>query len=140
MSVNIPHIDQHIWNAEQRTIEIIAELQRTGHCDIYIDGEGSDCECLGLYRILDQICSSLGYRADQFTITTLNQLERSDRYALRILPPLYVDSGQEFLRHNPPQPKQITRTFGCFIGRSNWRRLWMASWLYRHYPDRKSVV
>ena len=56
--INIPHTDSNIWNAEYKTIEIISELQRTNTAIINIDNEGSDLEKLGLYRLLDNICST----------------------------------------------------------------------------------
>ena len=135
--INIPHIDLKIWNPEYRAIEIIAELQKHGHAEISIDGEGSDCETLGLYQLLDTICKDLGYNPKHISIYTCNQLEQHPQYRIFRHPPLYIASGQQFAAQNPLPDKQwhTLRHFGIFIGRSSWQRLWMASHTWQNYRD-----
>lgn len=98
--INIPHIDLKIWNPEQRAIEIIGQLQNNKYATLNIDSEGSDCETLGLYRILDNICRTFSVDPSAITIHTCNQLEKHDQYRLIKHPPLYIDSGQKFAREN----------------------------------------
>lgn len=136
--INIPHIDLKIWNPEYRAIEIVAELQQRGHAEISIDGEGSDCETLGLYKILDNICQRLGYQPGSIIIHTCNQLEQHPQYQIIKYPPLYIASGQQFAAQNVLPEKQwdTLKHFGIFIGRSSWQRLWMASHTWRNYSDK----
>jgi hypothetical protein len=136
--INIPHIDLKIWNPELRAIEIVAELQAQGHATIRIDGEGSDCKTLGLYTLLDTICSSLGYNPSTVSIHTCNQLEQHSHYQIIKHPPLYIPSGQQFaVRHTLPEKRWDTlKHFGMFIGRSSWQRLWMASHTWSNYSDK----
>lgn len=135
--INIPHIDLKIWNPEYRAIEIIAQLQKHGHAEISIDGEGSDCETLGLYRLLDTICSDLGYNPKNISIYTCNQLEQHPQYGIFRHPPLYIASGQQFAAQNSLPDKQwdTLKHFGIFIGRSSWQRLWMASHTWKNHRD-----
>lgn len=133
--INIPHIDQKIWNPEQRTIEIIHSLVKTGKASINIDSEGSDCECLGLYTLLDTICQTLGYSKSAITIHTKNQLEKHSEYKIIKTAPLYIDSGQTFARQNhiPPKDWKNIKHFGIFISRGSWQRLWMTSHTWKLY-------
>jgi hypothetical protein len=135
--INIPHIDLKIWNPEQRAIEIIQQLQLHNCAELAIDGEGSDCETLGLYKILDDICQRLGYQPSGITIHTCNQLEQHPQYQIIKHPPLYIASGQQFAAQNTLPDKQwdTLKHFGIFIGRSSWQRLWVASHTWSNYRD-----
>ena len=138
--INIPHTDSNIWNAEYKTIEIISELQRTNTAIINIDNEGSDLEKLGLYRLLDNICSTFNINRSTITIQTRNQLESHCEYVIKKYPPLYIMEGQKFLKENPTVPKNLNNYFGIFIGRSSWQRLILASHLYNSYKDKLSIT
>jgi hypothetical protein len=136
--INIPHIDLKIWNPEYRAIEIISDLQKYGHATISIDNEGSDCKTLGLYTLLDTICSSLGHNPNTISIHTCNQLEQHPHYQIIKNPPWYIISGQQFAAQNilPEKNWNILRHFGMFIGRSSWQRLWMASNTWNNYGNK----
>lgn len=140
--INIPHIDLKIWDPEQRVIEIVKELKTQGTAEIEIDGEGSDCETLGLYKMLDNICSTLGYQPECIIINTCNQLEQHPRYKIIKHLPLYIHSGQEFAKsHRMPEKKWNTiKHFGLFIGRSSWQRLWMASHVWKNYASQSEIT
>lgn len=136
--INIPHIDLKIWNPEFKTIEIVSELQQHGSVSISIDSEGSDCETLGLYKLLDAVCSNLGYNPGAISIHTCNQLEHHPYYKIIKHPPLYIPSGQQFAVQNtlPEKCWDTLKHFGMFIGRSSWQRLWMASHTWSNYSDK----
>jgi len=140
--INIPHIDLKIWNPEYRTIEIIESLQHTGRADIRLDNEGSDCNTLGLYALLDQICSSLGYDPANIKIHTCNQLEKHSQYKIIKHAPLYIRSGQEFAQHHNYDTKNwdSLNHFGIFISRANWHRLWLASHVWHNYHDKSEIT
>lgn len=137
--INIPHIDNNIWNAEYKTIEIISELQLSGSATINIDNEGSDLTKLGLYSLLDSICDTFKIDKSAITILTRNQLESHSDYQIKKYPPLYIREGQQFLKENPVRPKKLTNHFGIFIGRSSKQRLLMASHLYNSHKDKLSI-
>jgi hypothetical protein len=140
--INIPHIDQKIWNPEFRTIDIIQDLQNNGSAAITIDNEGSDCNTLGLYSILNQICNSLGYDPACIEIHTCNQLEQHPQYNIIKHPPLYIRSGQQFAtKHNYDDKNWNTlKHFGIFISRSNWQRLWLASHVWNNHQDKSKIT
>ncbi len=140
--INIPHIDLKIWNPEYRAIDIIQELQTNGQVDIRIDNEGSDCNTLGLYSILDHICDSLGYSHQTIKIHTCNQLEQHPRYKIIKYPPLYIPSGQTFAAQHNYDTKNWNslKHFGIFISRSNWHRLWLGSHVWNKYLDQSEIT
>lgn len=140
--INIPHIDLKIWNPEQKTIEIAAELQKRGHAEISIDREGSDCETNGLYQLLDNICRSLGHDPSSITIHTCNQLEQHALYKIIKHAPLYIRSGQTFATQHTFDDKNWNslKHFGIFISRSNWHRLWLASHIWNNYKDQTEIT
>jgi hypothetical protein len=140
--INIPHIDGKIWNAEYCVIKIIEGLAQTGKVTIILDNEGSDAEQLGLYRILDNICSTLNYNPADITIQTLNQLESHPTYNIVKGAPLYINSGQHFAQKNvlPEKDVQTFKHFGIFIGRSSWQRLWVASHMWANYKDKIEIT
>lgn len=140
--INIPHIDGRIWNAEYKAIEIVKELQQTGRATIEIDREGSDCETLGLYSLLDNICNSLGHDPGHITIHTCNQLEQHSQYHIVRHSPLYIPSGQQFARsYNVPEKQwNNLQHFGLFVGRSSWQRLWIAGHLYQYHRDQTAMT
>ena len=51
----MPNIDQHIWNLEFLTVDIVQEFQKNGKVVIDLNHEGPDANELGLYTILDYI-------------------------------------------------------------------------------------
>jgi hypothetical protein len=136
--INIPHIDLKIWSPECRAVEIAAELKKQGHAEIRIDGEGSDCETNGLYKLLDTICSNLGYRPNSISIHTCNQLEQHPQYRIIKHPPLYIPSGQHFAAQNtlPEKRWETLKHFGIFVGRSSWQRLWIAAHVRSNYSNK----
>jgi hypothetical protein len=140
--INIPHLDLKIWNPEYKTIEIIKELQTNGHAIVAIDNEGSDCERLGLYQLLDNICGTFNFDPSTITIRTCNQLEQHPRYNIKKFPPLYISSGQQFSNQHPTPNKHWSniKDFGIFIGRSSWQRLWMVSHMWNNYSKQTEMT
>jgi len=75
------------------------------------------------------------------SICTSNQIEHHNEYKIVKYPPLYVPETNEFYNQNKHNFKPKTfddafQTFGLFIGRSNWVRLWLASALHSNYRDK----
>lgn len=135
--INLPNIDGKIWNIEQAAIKIVHSLQSTGSATISLNNEGGDCRSLGLYALLDNIVSTMGYSPNQIKIYTNNQLEYHEQYQIIKRAPLYVSNGQEFAKGFicPNKNWDNFKHFGIFIGRSSWQRLWLASHVWKHYKD-----
>jgi hypothetical protein len=127
---------------EYKTIEIIKELQTQGHATIEINSEGPDCESLGLYKLLDNVCDTFGFDPASITIHTCNQLEQHPNYQIVKHAPLYIPSGQQFAKQNtiPEKNWDNLKHFGLFVGRSSWQRLWMTSHVWNNYRDRSEIT
>lgn len=135
--INIPHIDLKIWDPEFKVIEIIHSLQTFGNATISLDGEGSDCNTLGLYKILDTICNQFGFDPKNISILTNNQLEHHPVYNIKKSAPLYIDSGQKFATKNTIPSKDLDnlKHFGVFISRSTWQRLLVGSFIWNNFRE-----
>jgi len=134
----LPNIDGKIWNIEYRVADMIAEINGTGKLTIDLNSEGPCAQELGLYDILNYICQTYNYSKSVITIITCNQLEKHNEYHIIHRPPLYIESAQIFAQQHTCPEKTFDdnfKHFGIFIGRSNWLRLYLASYLNRHYKS-----
>jgi hypothetical protein len=139
----IPNIDGKIWNIEQHTIDIVDCIINHRQIQITLNGEGPDARELGLYSLLDNICNRYSYSKNSITIITCNQLESHSEYCIRIQPPLYIASAQKFASQTQLPEKTFGnefKHFGLFVGRSNWLRLWLASYLHKNYVDKTALT
>lgn len=123
--ITLPNIDGKIWELEFRVADILKEYQTTGRVDIDLNGEGPCCQHIGLYNLLDY----LQLDPSKVIIYTMNQLEKHDRYTIKIIPNQYISMFADWAKITEINKFSITKHFSCFIGRSNWIRLWLASQL-----------
>jgi hypothetical protein len=130
--ITLPNIDGKIWQLEYRVADILKEYQTTGRVDIDLNSEGPCCQDIGLYNLLDY----LHLDSTKVTIHTRNQLEKHDRYRIKILPNHFIRMVASKARDININKDNITKHFSCFIGRSNWIRLWLASQL----PQDKTLM
>jgi hypothetical protein len=136
--IKLPNIDGKIWNLEQHLIDIVDCVINQRRLHINLNGEGPDADKLGLYSLLDKICNLYNYPKNQVTITTCNQLETHPEYCIDKHAPLYINSAQQFAKQHQFQTKtfaQDFKHFGLFVGRSNWLRMWLASYLTSHHKN-----
>lgn len=130
--ITLPNIDGKIWQLEYRVADILKEYQTTGRVDIDLNSEGPCCQDIGLYDLLDY----LQLEPTKVTIHTRNQLEKHDRYRIKILPNHFIRMVASRARDINVNKDNITKHFSCFIRRSNWARLWLASQL----PQDKTLM
>jgi len=123
--ITLPNFDGKIWELEYRVADILKEYQTTGRVDIDLNGEGPCCQHIGLYNLLDY----LKLDPSKVIIQTMNQLEKHDRYTIKIIPNQYIRIFANWAKITEVNKSNITKHFSCFIGRSNWIRLWLASQL-----------
>lgn len=136
--ISLPNIDGLIWDLEYRTADIIKSLIENGSANVALNQEGPCADAIGLYRLLDYITGMLGVDKNKVAIHTCNQLETHNEYTIVKYPPLYVEETGIFYNNNKDNFHSKTfnstfKTFGLFIGRSNWIRLRLASELYNNY-------
>jgi len=139
----LPNIDGKIWNLEQKVLDIVDCVINQRPLHINLNSEGPDAGELGLYSLLDVICDQYNYPKQNVTITTCNQLESHAEYCVKRNPPLYINTAQQFaLGHKFPTKTfdKDFKHFGLFIGRSNWLRLWLASYLYSQHQSQTKMT
>ena len=138
--ITIENNDCKIWNRDQVIMDLMQAIQQDNDLIVHLNNEGPCAEALGVYKLLDEICSRYPYDSRRITIKTCNLLEHSDKYCISISPPTkhIVDLQQMILDGSVP-PKQINtkiQHFGHFIGHSSRARLIISSWLYKNYQNK----
>jgi len=136
--INMPNIDQHIWNLQFLIADIIHEFQTQGKIVIDLNDEGPDATELGLYSVLDYVCDKFNINKQLVTIQTRNLLEKHPHYQVTKLTPLYVSQIQQFVKSHNYIKKDFDQIkhFGLFIRRSNWQRLWISAEMFAEYRDK----
>jgi hypothetical protein len=143
--ITIPNADRKIWDIEQRTAEIAIEMASNNPIVIQLNAEGPCAETLGLYTLLDDLCKKFNFDKRQISIETCNQVEFHDEYQIKKIPPLYIHQTQQMLGRNQSSFQTKTfdadfKTFGLFVSRSNYLRLWMTSVLYNQHSAKSLIT
>jgi len=135
--IKIITIDGKIWNKDQAAIDIISAMLR---CEqpvrISLNGEGPCAEHVGLYDLLDRICSAQSWPRQAIEIETANFLEQHAEYQIRHVHQAYeLQATQDLFKTDLSTAKQFDNIchFGHFIGHSNQHRLHLASYLYAEH-------
>lgn len=139
-TVVVEVIDGKIWDPARVALEIVAAAAKG---DVVIDlGYESPCvRSSGLESMLDRICEIFGYQWTSFTILTGNQLP-SSQYKEKINSVIYrlyncLSVHSDSLNHVKWNGSQ---SIGLFVGRSNWLRLALASYLYRCHGSQSLIT
>lgn len=107
---------------------------------ISLNNEGPCAKSLGLYQLLDDICTRFNLEKQSIVIETWNQLESHSEYQIKRRAPIKgLVELQEKLRRDPPGYKTInesTKHFGSFVSRGNRIRLAISSHLYFKHKDK----
>lgn len=110
------------------------------HLDISLNNEGPCADNLGVYPLLDEICSRTQFNKNNITIETCNLLEDHDCYRIKKTPPIkHIAELQSLIRQRKihyKDPKQIKNHFGHFIGHSSRFRLAIGSHLYHYHKNK----
>ena len=124
--VLIESSDRTIWNLENTLLELINYAEQFNKLDISLQTEGPCCETLGLNRLIDTVVKKTKIKKDSVVIYTSNQISSSN----------YKQKRQGFCELGLIQNTEFVHTkstleyrFGLFVGRSNWLRLGLASYL-----------
>jgi hypothetical protein len=138
-TVNVPNIDGRIWNVDSVVAEIADAMHSHLMFAVTVDNEGPCAHSLGLYRILDDLCEKFSYTKTDITIITRNQLEHHSKYVIKRLPPfLHLGLSQQQAQTDivPKVFDNDFKHFGSFVGRSNWPRLYVSSYLFKQHRDK----
>jgi hypothetical protein len=124
--------DGQIWNSQAALLELVQSALTGNTVTVDLLHEGPDCEDIGLDRMLDGIVAQFDLDPDQFVIQTSNQVPSSR----------YREQRQPFIELTTAQSRILKKQwpiwqyrFGMFVGRSNWQRLGIASYLHSHHQS-----
>lgn len=136
--IDLRNKDNYIYDLEYCIVDIVNEYQTTGKVWITTNNEGICLEHVGFYKILDYICEKFNIDKSNVHIHTRNLLEKHNEY--KIYPSLshWVSTTKTLIPKEVfEQPKlDNLYTTGCFIGRINWSRLILLSWLHKNFLDK----
>lgn len=132
--------DARIWNKEQFIIDVIKEGKSTcGVICIDLNNEGPCCKETPIDEVLAEIASEFNILTERFVIRTSNQI-RSSRYKeIRGVNGILTGAHQKIKSYTPVK-STLEKTFGIFIGRSNWQRLGIASYTWNTQKDNSVIT
>jgi hypothetical protein len=136
--VQVVTSDGKIWEPAQTYANIIQASQR-GPVELDLLTEGPCCQTSGIDAMLDKIVSQFGFDPDTYTILTSNQLS-SSKYREQRMGWVELDMAKKMSHQYHPTLSTLHTRFGIFIGRSNWQRLGIASYLWAHYKDQTTMT
>jgi len=129
--ISIETIDGKIWQPDRVIVDLIKASQK-GSVEIDLRYEGPCAKSCGLEQLLDTLVEKFAFDPNCYTILTSNQ-KSSTHYR-------ETKTSFEELDFVKNKAKQITqfassldKRFGFFIGRSNWIRLGIGSYLHSKY-------
>jgi hypothetical protein len=131
--VNLPNKDRHIFNLPMRVVDIIKEYQDTGQVIISTNSEGISLSDANLYTILDYICEQFDIDKNKVTIITNNTEEFNNDYRIVINSNHWIDKSKPVFNWELLPKLDILKHVGCFLGKPNWHRLVISSWLYNNH-------
>ena len=131
--------DSYIWNLNDHLIEIIKEAITTDNkISFSLNHEGPCLRSCNLYEFLDKICATFNINKSRFEIYTSNIEESHNEYKIIFTNNYWVS---ECKQHNAIAEIKRLKLFtvGCFIGKLNWSRLALLSWIDQ-YPTQSLVT
>lgn len=120
--------DSKIWNIERFVADLV-QASQTGPVIVDMNSEGPCLATLGLEQIISSLSS---ITVDH--ILTSNQISSSPYKEVRS-PFVELEIVQKKLKEFQPQLSSLHHRFGIFIGRSNWIRLGLASFLHEYHKQ-----
>lgn len=131
--VVLESIDQHVFDFESKILEILKPLLAGEPVTVDLNKEGPCAESIGLFSILDKLCSDFNINKNLISISTANAVEIKNKYKI-------VNANQVWLAYykdlNFQVNKNIEKHFGIFIGRSNSNRLFLSAYAYKNHREK----
>ena len=129
--VNLPNKDRVIFDLSIKVVDIIAEYQKNGKVFINTNSEGLCLQTAGVYQTLDYICEVFKFNKKNFIINTPNSEETHTDYTINYAKNHWIDFCKSQFFYNSQKNNEL-KNIGCFIGKPNWHRLIIASWIYNN--------
>ena len=134
-SISIPVItgNQRIWDKPTVMMNIISASMKYEHIYLDLKDEAPCCEAIGIDAMLDDIIAEFNFDPAKYNIITGNMIS-SSKFNEKIVGikelPMASKMAQEKLKSD--HISNILHTIGIFIGRSNWQRLGLASYIWNN--------
>lgn len=136
--ISIITSDCVIWNKEQVLFDLINAVL-AGPVTIDLKYEGPCCRALGLDSLLDQVIQHTGVSQSSIVIHTSNQCS-SSKFKEHRLGFVELELAKKISAKKEHVPSTLNKLFGIFIGRSNWQRLGLASYLFVKYHKNTNIT
>lgn len=134
VNIEVRTSNEKIWE-ESRILAQVARHARHGAVCVDLRHEGPCCESSGINRMLQIVTSEHDIDPTNLIVKTSNQITSSRYHELRTGFE-EVERSQYLARHHLPQHSATPQQrFGLFVGRSNWKRLAMAAYLWQHHGE-----
>jgi hypothetical protein len=132
--------DSYIWNLDKKIIEILKEALYDNKEKIIISTnyEGICLRSCYFYDLLDDICNTFNIDKNRFEIHTSNVEEIHSEYKIIIKPSAFLELCKNQIVE--VQSKNVNLLpIGCFVGKINWARLALLSWL-NQFPNKALIT
>ena len=136
--VKIKTSDSKIWDVEQATADLI-KASLTGPVTIDLLAEGPCCDTSGINNLLNLIIDKFGFDPGLYTIKTSNQVS-SSQFKEQRGDFCELEFVQQKAKNIVNYHSTLEKKFGLFIGRSNWIRLSLASYIDHYYNDMSVIT
>ena len=134
--IDIPNKDRFIFDLPLRVVDIIKEYQDTGKLSINTNAEGICLNAAKFYPVLDYICDKFSIDKSQVKIVTNNIEEYHPVYKILPQHDHWIINCKPIFNYALNAKNQNLKHLGCFMGKANWHRLIMGSWLHTNHKDK----
>lgn len=131
--INCVTSDCKIWNRDKFIIDLF-NAKELGPVEINLNAEGPCCEQLGLNQLLESI-PGLTVSA----IHTSNQIQSSNFKEVRKTF-VELELAKQKIKQSTATYSNLTKRFALFVGRSNWQRLALASYMWKNHNKSVSLT
>ena len=134
--VEISSSDCKVWNKDQAIVEIGHTMSINDDIILDLKKEGPCFESLGLIEPIYKMRNLYAYQKN-ITVVTCNLLQPAHpTYDFDICAPSHFVENTKNKLLETDTSKEITKTFGLFIGRSNAPRLDLAGHLWKKHSNK----
>jgi hypothetical protein len=134
--ITLENKDRMFFDLPKKIIDILHEYQTSGTVIISTNAEGIALGPTGLYTALDYMCEKFHIEKSKITILTCNVEEPHTEYNIIVQDNHWIDRSKIIFQWPLKDKLLELKTLGCFLGKPNWHRLLVSSWLFNNYQHR----
>lgn len=139
--INLINKDRFIYDLEYKSCDIVKEYFDTGRIEIMLNNEGICLERCGFYKFLDHLTDTFGIDKSSVTVYTNNVLEQHKFYNIVAYSSHWFARTKKIIPDNyiPTKDAEL-KTVGCFVGKVNWNRLILLTYLYNNFKEQSLLT